>query len=119
MNNRRNTSKTLNHCLTKNTDRPDKRNRRFYFDYVSENIAIILYCKLSLYAAKIFSLKYNRNFADLFFSLFLIARGKKTGHDVDFLITNPGPEEEKELLHKVVDLWEKQVKYFLKSKKIF
>ncbi|KYO42280.1 DNA nucleotidylexotransferase [Alligator mississippiensis] len=35
-------------------------------------------------------------------------RGKKTGHDVDFLITNPGPEEEKELLHKVVDLWEKQ-----------
>ncbi|XP_019358205.1 PREDICTED: DNA nucleotidylexotransferase isoform X1 [Gavialis gangeticus] len=35
-------------------------------------------------------------------------RGKKTGHDVDFLITNPGPKEEKELLHKVVDLWEKQ-----------
>ncbi|KAM9011387.1 DNA nucleotidylexotransferase isoform 3-T3 [Ara ararauna] len=35
-------------------------------------------------------------------------RGKKTGHDIDFLITNPGPREDDELLHKVVDLWKKQ-----------
>ncbi|XP_053928204.1 DNA nucleotidylexotransferase isoform X2 [Cuculus canorus] len=35
-------------------------------------------------------------------------RGKKIGHDIDFLITNPGPGEDDELLHKVVDLWKKQ-----------
>ncbi|XP_062466341.1 DNA nucleotidylexotransferase isoform X4 [Pezoporus occidentalis] len=35
-------------------------------------------------------------------------RGKKTGHDIDFLITNPGPREDDELLHKVVGLWKKQ-----------
>ncbi|KAM9548979.1 DNA nucleotidylexotransferase isoform 7-T8 [Guaruba guarouba] len=35
-------------------------------------------------------------------------RGKETGHDIDFLITNPGPREDDELLHKVVDLWKKQ-----------
>ncbi|XP_064519051.1 DNA nucleotidylexotransferase [Pseudopipra pipra] len=35
-------------------------------------------------------------------------RGKKMGHDIDFLITNPGPREDYELLHKVVDLWKKQ-----------
>ncbi|XP_051656630.1 DNA nucleotidylexotransferase isoform X2 [Manacus candei] len=34
--------------------------------------------------------------------------GKKMGHDIDFLITNPGPREDDELLHKVVDLWKKQ-----------
>ncbi|NXN38868.1 TDT nucleotidylexotransferase, partial [Rhinoptilus africanus] len=27
-------------------------------------------------------------------------RGKKIGHDIDFLITNPGPKEDEELLHK-------------------
>ncbi|NWZ46222.1 TDT nucleotidylexotransferase, partial [Haliaeetus albicilla] len=27
-------------------------------------------------------------------------RGKKIGHDIDFLITNPGPKEDDELLHK-------------------
>ncbi|NWX29139.1 TDT nucleotidylexotransferase, partial [Notiomystis cincta] len=27
-------------------------------------------------------------------------RGKKSGHDIDFLITNPGPREDDELLHK-------------------
>ncbi|NWR59425.1 TDT nucleotidylexotransferase, partial [Bucorvus abyssinicus] len=27
-------------------------------------------------------------------------RGKKIGHDIDFLITNPGPREDNELLHK-------------------
>ncbi|NXM66262.1 TDT nucleotidylexotransferase, partial [Serilophus lunatus] len=27
-------------------------------------------------------------------------RGKKMGHDIDFLITNPGPREDDELLHK-------------------
>ncbi|NXO84092.1 TDT nucleotidylexotransferase, partial [Sitta europaea] len=27
-------------------------------------------------------------------------RGKNTGHDIDFLITNPGPREDDELLHK-------------------
>uniref|UniRef100_A0A8C3JS95 DNA nucleotidylexotransferase n=1 Tax=Calidris pygmaea TaxID=425635 RepID=A0A8C3JS95_9CHAR len=27
-------------------------------------------------------------------------RGKKTGHDIDFLITSPGPREDYELLHK-------------------
>ncbi|KAM6266241.1 DNA nucleotidylexotransferase [Porphyrio hochstetteri] len=35
-------------------------------------------------------------------------RGKMIGHDIDFLITNPGPREDDELLHKVVDLWKKQ-----------
>ncbi|XP_068806096.1 DNA nucleotidylexotransferase isoform X2 [Struthio camelus] len=35
-------------------------------------------------------------------------RGKKIGHDIDFLITNPGPREDDGLLHKVVDLWKKQ-----------
>ncbi|GAB0192169.1 DNA nucleotidylexotransferase [Grus japonensis] len=35
-------------------------------------------------------------------------RGKEIGHDIDFLITNPGPREDDELLHKVVDLWKKQ-----------
>ncbi|XP_032851168.2 DNA nucleotidylexotransferase isoform X1 [Tyto alba] len=35
-------------------------------------------------------------------------RGKKIGHDIDFLITNPGPGEDDELLHKVVDLLKKQ-----------
>ncbi|XP_051474189.1 DNA nucleotidylexotransferase [Apus apus] len=35
-------------------------------------------------------------------------RGKTIGHDIDFLITNPGPREDDELLHKVVDLWKKQ-----------
>ncbi|NXR70139.1 TDT nucleotidylexotransferase, partial [Rhadina sibilatrix] len=32
-------------------------------------------------------------------------RGKNIGHDIDFLITNPGPREDDELLHKVIDLW--------------
>ncbi|XP_071668129.1 DNA nucleotidylexotransferase isoform X3 [Patagioenas fasciata] len=35
-------------------------------------------------------------------------RGKKIGHDIDFLITSPGPREDDELLHKIVDLWKKQ-----------
>ncbi|XP_006831252.1 PREDICTED: DNA nucleotidylexotransferase isoform X2 [Chrysochloris asiatica] len=37
-------------------------------------------------------------------------RGKDVGHDVDFLITSPGSteEEEKQLLHKVMNLWEKE-----------
>ncbi|XP_062959328.1 DNA nucleotidylexotransferase [Cynocephalus volans] len=36
-------------------------------------------------------------------------RGKKIGHDVDFLITSPGStEEEEQLLHKVINLWEKK-----------
>ncbi|KAL2769505.1 DNA nucleotidylexotransferase isoform 2 [Daubentonia madagascariensis] len=37
-------------------------------------------------------------------------RGKKIGHDVDFLITSPGSteEEEQQLLHKVMNLWEKK-----------
>nr|XP_030132022.3 DNA nucleotidylexotransferase isoform X6 [Taeniopygia guttata] len=35
-------------------------------------------------------------------------RGKNIGHDIDFLITNPGPREDDELLHKVIDLWKKQ-----------
>ncbi|XP_048191254.1 DNA nucleotidylexotransferase isoform X2 [Perognathus longimembris pacificus] len=37
-------------------------------------------------------------------------RGKKIGHDVDFLITSPEVTEEKEqqLLHKVTNLWEKK-----------
>uniref|UniRef100_G1NAM2 DNA nucleotidylexotransferase n=1 Tax=Meleagris gallopavo TaxID=9103 RepID=G1NAM2_MELGA len=34
-------------------------------------------------------------------------RGKKIGHDIDFLITNPGQREDDELLHKVVNLWKK------------
>ncbi|XP_066211259.1 DNA nucleotidylexotransferase [Saccopteryx leptura] len=36
-------------------------------------------------------------------------RGKKIGHDVDFLITSPGSteEEEQQLLPKVINLWEK------------
>ncbi|XP_031973058.1 DNA nucleotidylexotransferase isoform X4 [Corvus cornix cornix] len=35
-------------------------------------------------------------------------RGKKIGHDIDFLITSPGPGEDDELLHKVIDLWKRQ-----------
>ncbi|XP_062987676.1 DNA nucleotidylexotransferase [Elgaria multicarinata webbii] len=35
-------------------------------------------------------------------------RGKKTGHDVDFLITVPGSRQEEELLHLVIDFWKKQ-----------
>ncbi|XP_012659022.1 DNA nucleotidylexotransferase [Otolemur garnettii] len=37
-------------------------------------------------------------------------RGKNIGHDVDFLITSPGSteEEEQQLLHKIMDLWEKK-----------
>nr|XP_002718596.2 DNA nucleotidylexotransferase [Oryctolagus cuniculus] len=37
-------------------------------------------------------------------------RGKKIGHDVDFLITSPESteEDEQQLLHKVVNLWEKK-----------
>ncbi|CAM2117638.1 unnamed protein product [Caretta caretta] len=35
-------------------------------------------------------------------------RGKKIGHDVDFLITCPGLRQEEEVLHKVIDLWKKQ-----------
>ncbi|XP_045147554.1 DNA nucleotidylexotransferase [Echinops telfairi] len=37
-------------------------------------------------------------------------RGKKIGHDVDFLITSPGAteEEEQQLLHQVINLWEKK-----------
>ncbi|XP_040558241.1 DNA nucleotidylexotransferase isoform X2 [Gallus gallus] len=35
-------------------------------------------------------------------------RGKKIGHDIDFLITSPGQREDDELLHKVVNLWKKQ-----------
>ncbi|XP_062436443.1 DNA nucleotidylexotransferase [Rhea pennata] len=35
-------------------------------------------------------------------------RGKKIGHDIDFLITNPGPRQDDDLLHKVADLWRKQ-----------
>ncbi|XP_069882609.1 DNA nucleotidylexotransferase-like isoform X4 [Dipodomys merriami] len=37
-------------------------------------------------------------------------RGKKIGHDVDFLITSPEVTEEKEqqLLHQVTNLWEKK-----------
>ncbi|XP_014713908.1 DNA nucleotidylexotransferase isoform X1 [Equus asinus] len=37
-------------------------------------------------------------------------RGKKIGHDVDFLITSPGSteEEEQELLSKVINLWERK-----------
>ncbi|XP_067409002.1 DNA nucleotidylexotransferase [Emydura macquarii macquarii] len=35
-------------------------------------------------------------------------RGKKIGHDVDFLITSPGLRQEEDVLHKVIDLWKKQ-----------
>uniref|UniRef100_A0A8D2DMW6 DNA nucleotidylexotransferase n=1 Tax=Sciurus vulgaris TaxID=55149 RepID=A0A8D2DMW6_SCIVU len=37
-------------------------------------------------------------------------RGKKIGHDVDFLITSPEAteEEEEQLLHKVTNLWQKK-----------
>ncbi|XP_045710341.1 DNA nucleotidylexotransferase [Phyllostomus hastatus] len=37
-------------------------------------------------------------------------RGKKIGHDVDFLITSPGctEEEEQQLLPKVINLWERK-----------
>ncbi|XP_049712035.1 DNA nucleotidylexotransferase isoform X1 [Elephas maximus indicus] len=37
-------------------------------------------------------------------------RGKKVGHDVDFLITSQGSteEEQQQLLHKVVNLWKKE-----------
>uniref|UniRef100_G1PDC9 DNA nucleotidylexotransferase n=1 Tax=Myotis lucifugus TaxID=59463 RepID=G1PDC9_MYOLU len=37
-------------------------------------------------------------------------RGKKIGHDVDFLITSPGSteEEEQQLLPKVINLWERK-----------
>uniref|UniRef100_A0A8C4YKC8 DNA nucleotidylexotransferase n=1 Tax=Gopherus evgoodei TaxID=1825980 RepID=A0A8C4YKC8_9SAUR len=35
-------------------------------------------------------------------------RGKKIGHDVDFLITSPELGQEEEVLHKVIDLWKKQ-----------
>ncbi|XP_053243387.1 DNA nucleotidylexotransferase [Podarcis raffonei] len=35
-------------------------------------------------------------------------RGKKAGHDVDFLITVPGSSQEDELLHLVIDFWKKQ-----------
>ncbi|XP_042314957.1 DNA nucleotidylexotransferase [Sceloporus undulatus] len=35
-------------------------------------------------------------------------RGKKVGHDVDFLITVPGSRPEEELLHLVIDYWKKQ-----------
>ncbi|XP_066477115.1 DNA nucleotidylexotransferase [Tiliqua scincoides] len=35
-------------------------------------------------------------------------RGKKTGHDVDFLITLPGSRQDGELLHQVIDSWVKQ-----------
>ncbi|KAK1333592.1 hypothetical protein QTO34_005977 [Cnephaeus nilssonii] len=37
-------------------------------------------------------------------------RGKKMGHDVDFLITSPGSteEEEQQLLPKVINLWERK-----------
>ncbi|XP_007117960.2 DNA nucleotidylexotransferase [Physeter macrocephalus] len=36
-------------------------------------------------------------------------RRKKTGHDVDFLITSPGStEDEEQLLPKVINLWEKK-----------
>ncbi|XDB65032.1 hypothetical protein ABFV05_018648 [Capra hircus] len=36
-------------------------------------------------------------------------RGKKIGHDVDFLITSPGSaEDEEQLLPKVINLWEKK-----------
>nr|XP_025035540.1 DNA nucleotidylexotransferase isoform X1 [Pelodiscus sinensis] len=35
-------------------------------------------------------------------------RGKKIGHDVDFLITSPELREEEEVLHRVIDLWKKQ-----------
>ncbi|XP_040847764.1 DNA nucleotidylexotransferase isoform X2 [Ochotona curzoniae] len=37
-------------------------------------------------------------------------RGKKMGHDVDFLITSPEltEEDEQQLLHKVINLWEKK-----------
>ncbi|XP_054839580.1 DNA nucleotidylexotransferase [Eublepharis macularius] len=35
-------------------------------------------------------------------------RGKKMGHDVDFLITIPGASQEDELLYQVTDIWKKQ-----------
>ncbi|XP_036742432.2 DNA nucleotidylexotransferase isoform X3 [Manis pentadactyla] len=37
-------------------------------------------------------------------------RGKKTGHDVDFLITSPGitEEEDQQILLKVINLWERK-----------
>ncbi|XP_074855675.1 DNA nucleotidylexotransferase [Carettochelys insculpta] len=35
-------------------------------------------------------------------------RGKKIGHDVDFLITSPELRQEEEVLHRVIDLWKKQ-----------
>ncbi|XP_008699440.1 DNA nucleotidylexotransferase isoform X3 [Ursus maritimus] len=38
-------------------------------------------------------------------------RGKKIGHDVDFLITSPGStdEDEEQLLPKVINLWERKL----------
>lgn len=54
-------------------------------------------------------MKFNRNLTLSAFLLFMASRGKKIGHDIDFLITSPGPREDDELLHKIVDLWKKQV----------
>ncbi|NXE58749.1 TDT nucleotidylexotransferase, partial [Calcarius ornatus] len=44
--------------------------------------------------------KFNRNVTLLMSLLFIPSRGKNIGHDIDFLITNPGPREDDELLHK-------------------
>ncbi|XP_078496587.1 DNA nucleotidylexotransferase-like [Lissotriton helveticus] len=35
-------------------------------------------------------------------------KGKKTGHDVDVLITSPSQGKEKAVLHKVISLWKQQ-----------
>lgn len=45
----------------------------------------------------------------IFPCIFVIDRGKKKGHDVDFLITIPGARQEDELLHQVIDTWKMQV----------
>lgn len=65
--------------------------------------------KLYIYILFESSVKFKKNLTLLFFLLFIAFRGKKIGHDIDFLITNPGQREDDELLHKVVNLWKKQV----------
>lgn len=61
------------------------------------------------FSTKIKSYKSN---VSPFYAFFFKIRGKKMGHDVDFLITSPGStdDEEQQLLPKVVNLWEREVR---------
>lgn len=48
---------------------------------------------------------------------FFSIRGKKIGHDVDFLISSPGSteEDEQQLLPQVINLWERKVRRKIQS----